>query len=68
MRERLIERWAMDAAPTRGLRQGRAFLSVTDGAKRSLSVESRGGVVHICTLVSGRWSRVGRGVRASSGV
>eukprot|EP00966_Prymnesium_polylepis_P157553 3641214-Prymnesium_polylepis.1 len=61
MRERLIERCAMNAAPTRGLRRGRAFLSVTDGAKRSLSVESGDGVVRICTPVSGRWSRAGRG-------
>jgi hypothetical protein len=68
MRERLIERCAMAAAPTRGLRRGRAFLSVTDGAERSLSVDSGGGVARICTPVSGRSSRAGRGVRASSGV
>eukprot|EP00966_Prymnesium_polylepis_P071006 1649379-Prymnesium_polylepis.1 len=68
MRERLIERCAVDAAPTRGLRRGRAFLSVSDGAERSLSVESGVGVVRICIPVSGRWTRAGRGVRASSGV
>eukprot|EP00966_Prymnesium_polylepis_P022596 519907-Prymnesium_polylepis.1 len=61
MHERLIKRCAIDAAPTRGLRRGWALLSVTDGAERSLSVESGGGVVRLCTPVSGRWSRAGRG-------